>query len=162
MMGRLEAPGQLFYDFSLERHVPADHLLRRIDAVLDLSIVRMTLAEHYSHTGRPSVDPELMIRMLLVGYLLRHPLRDPAVRRGPSQPGLPLVLPPGPGRPMCRTARPSPRTATAASATATCSARCSKQVVRSCMAAGLVCRPRRRGGRQRDRRRRQPRASGSG
>jgi hypothetical protein len=51
MMGRLEAPGELFYDFSLERHVPADHLLRRIDAVLDLSIVRATLAEHYSHTG---------------------------------------------------------------------------------------------------------------
>ena len=69
MMGRLETPGELFYDFSLERHVPADHLLRRINAVLDLSIVRATLAEHYSHTGRPSVDPELMIRMLLVGYL---------------------------------------------------------------------------------------------
>jgi len=69
MMGRREAPEQLFYDFSLERHVPADHLLRRIDSVLDLSIVRSTLAEHYSHTGRPSVDPELMIRMLLVGYL---------------------------------------------------------------------------------------------
>ena len=48
--------------------VPVDHLLRRIDAVLDLSGLRHQLAPFYSHTGRPSVDPELMIRILLVGY----------------------------------------------------------------------------------------------
>jgi transposase len=69
MMGRQVGEAQLFYIFSVDRHVPTDHLLRRVDAVLDLSFIRTSLAEHYSHTGRPSIDPELMIRMLLVGYL---------------------------------------------------------------------------------------------
>ncbi len=59
---------RLFYEFDLDDRVPADHLLRRIDAVLDLSWVRSELAPYYSHTGCPSIDPELMIRMLLVGY----------------------------------------------------------------------------------------------
>jgi transposase len=69
MMGQ-QGPAQerLFYAFSLESHVPADHLLRRIDSVLDLSDLRQHLAPYYSHTGRPSIDPELMIRMLIVGY----------------------------------------------------------------------------------------------
>jgi len=65
LVGRQE---RLFYEFDLEEMVPADHLLRRIDAVLDLSWLRAELAPYYSHTGCPSVDPELMIRMLLVGY----------------------------------------------------------------------------------------------
>ena len=56
-----------FYKFSLARHAPADHLLRQIDAVLDLSTIRRTLAPYYAAGGRPSIDPELMIRMLLVG-----------------------------------------------------------------------------------------------
>src|SRR5262245_18406410 len=59
---------RLFYEFRLEVWVPVDHLLRKIDTVLDLSGLRRELALFYSHTGRPSVDPELMIRMLLVGY----------------------------------------------------------------------------------------------
>src|SRR6516164_1878437 len=59
---------RLFYEFRLEDWVPSDHLLRKIDAVLDLSSLRRELTRFYSHTGRPSVDPELMIRMLLVGY----------------------------------------------------------------------------------------------
>jgi len=69
MMG--QAVGQqdrLFYAFDLEERVPANHLLRRIDAVLDLSCLRGALSPFYSHTGCPSVDPELMIRMLLIGY----------------------------------------------------------------------------------------------
>ena len=70
MMGpRQEAQGALFYEFSLEDHVPGDHLLRSIDRFVDLSGVRTHLAAFYSSTGRPSVDPELMIRMLLVGQL---------------------------------------------------------------------------------------------
>jgi transposase len=69
MMGeRSGSQGRLFYRFDLEKRVPADHLLRKIDAVLDLSKLRSQLAPHYSHTGRPSIDPELMIRMLLIGY----------------------------------------------------------------------------------------------
>ena len=59
---------RLFYEFNLEDRVPNDHLLRRLDAVLDLNWLRTGLSPFYSHTGRPSVDPELMIRMLLVGY----------------------------------------------------------------------------------------------
>jgi transposase len=58
----------LFYGFSLERHVPDNHLLRRIDRFVDLSEVRTHLEPYYSKTGRPSIDPELMIRMLIVGY----------------------------------------------------------------------------------------------
>lgn len=69
MMGpRQEAQAALFYEFSLEDHVPQDHLLRSIDRFVDLSSIRAHLAEFYSHTGRPSIDPELLIRMLLVGY----------------------------------------------------------------------------------------------
>ncbi len=69
MMGAaLGRQDRLFYAFCLDDVVPADHLLRRIDAVLDLSWLRGELAPYYSHTGCPSVDPELMIRMLLLGY----------------------------------------------------------------------------------------------
>jgi len=69
MMGaRQEAQAALFYEFSLEDHVPQDHLLRSIDLFVDLSDIRQYLAEFYSFTGRPSVNPELLIRMLLVGY----------------------------------------------------------------------------------------------
>jgi transposase len=59
---------RLFYEFDLDDMVPDDHLLRRIDRVLDVSWLRDEMKPHYSHTGCPSVDPELMIRMLLVGY----------------------------------------------------------------------------------------------
>jgi transposase len=58
----------LFYGFSLERHVPDDHLLRRIDRFVDLSELTAQLGPYYSDVGRPSIDPELMMRMLIVGY----------------------------------------------------------------------------------------------
>src|SRR5947208_11615571 len=60
----------LFYEFSLERHVPASHLLRSIDRFVDLGDIREHLRPYYSETGRPSVDPELMIRMLIIGYCM--------------------------------------------------------------------------------------------
>ena len=70
MMGRIsQDQGQLFYSFNLEAVVPDDHLVRGVARVLDLSWVRAELAPHYSHTGRPSIDPVLMIRMLIVGYV---------------------------------------------------------------------------------------------
>ena len=69
MLGpRQEAQSALFYEFSLEAHVPQDHLVRSIDRFIDLSCIRTQLADFYSHTGRPSIDPELLIRMLIVGY----------------------------------------------------------------------------------------------
>lgn len=71
MMGsRQEAQGALFYEFSIEAHVPPNHMLRSVDQFVDLGGIRQHLAPFYSSTGRPSVDPELMIRMLLVGYIM--------------------------------------------------------------------------------------------
>jgi transposase len=69
MMGQ-QTGGQkrLFYSFNLEDHVPNNHLLRGVDQCLDLTELRQHLTNHYSHTGRPSIDPELMIRMLIIGY----------------------------------------------------------------------------------------------
>ena len=70
MMGRREDDqGQFFYSFDLDKVVPPDHLVRQIDGLLDLGWVHKELAPYYSHTGRPSIDPVLMIRMLLVGYI---------------------------------------------------------------------------------------------
>ncbi len=71
MMGSNDKPqDELFYAFNLEDLVPQDHLLRSIDRYLDFTDLHEHLAPYYSHTGRPSVDPELMIRMLLIGYCL--------------------------------------------------------------------------------------------
>src|SRR5260370_6472381 len=70
MMGRLNHDQeQLFYSFCLEEVVPDDHLVRKIAAVLDLSWVHAELAPHYPDNGRPSIDPQLMIRMLIIGYV---------------------------------------------------------------------------------------------
>lgn len=70
MMGRQVAVPQLFYDFCLDDHVPDDHLLRRIDRFVDLESVRTQLKPFYSTTDRPSIDPDLMLRMLIVGYCM--------------------------------------------------------------------------------------------
>src|SRR5947199_405252 len=71
MMGeRRVRQDALFYEFSLEDHVPAGHLLRSIDRFVELDGLRRELAPFYSAIGRPSIDPELMIRMLIVGYCL--------------------------------------------------------------------------------------------
>lgn len=80
MMGRQDRDqGQLFYEFSLDEMIPADHLLRRINvfATAVLADLHHQLKAFYSDIGRPSVDPELMIRMLLVGYCygIRHERR---------------------------------------------------------------------------------------
>ena len=83
--------------------VPACHLLRRIDAVLEPSWLRSELAPYYSHTGCPSVDPELLIRMLIVGYCysirserrLCQEVELNLACRWFCRLGLPVVLPPG-------------------------------------------------------------------
>ena len=103
MMGeRLVAQDSLFYEFRLEEHVPADHQLRLIDRFVDLSDLRRHLAGFYSQIGRPSVDPELMIRMLIVGYCLGIRSERRLCGGGASQPRLSLVLPAGPRRPSSR------------------------------------------------------------
>lgn len=69
MMGfQTDSQERLFYSFNLEDHVPQNHLLRGINQYLDLNELHQHLSAHYSHTGRPSIDPELMIRMLIIGY----------------------------------------------------------------------------------------------
>lgn len=70
MMGIQEAPALLFYDFDMEAHVPSDHMLREIDRFLDVGTIRQQLKQYYSHLGRPSIDPELIVRMLIVGYAM--------------------------------------------------------------------------------------------
>lgn len=115
----------LFYEFSLERHVPAAHLLRAIDRFVDLSDVRSQLAPFYSSTGRPSIDPELLVRMLLVGY--RYGIRSE--RRLCEEVHLNLAY-----RWFCRLGlngevpepRPSPRIGMAASAIVICCESCSR------------------------------------
>src|ERR1700756_5501780 len=69
MMGHRQVEqAALFYEFSLERHIPVDHLLRLIDRFVELDGLRRELEPFYSAIGRPSIDPELLIRMLIVGY----------------------------------------------------------------------------------------------
>ena len=67
MMGRQSDQPAFLYDFALDKHVPADHMLRSIDRFVDLTGASDAPLPSYSTTGRPSVDPEPMIRMLIVG-----------------------------------------------------------------------------------------------
>src|SRR6202162_375957 len=69
MMGQQLRTESLFYYFRLEDQIPEDHLLRLIDRYVDFSFVRERLKGFYSPTGRPSIDPEVLLRLLLVGYL---------------------------------------------------------------------------------------------
>jgi transposase len=69
MMGQQRRTESLFYYFRLEEQIPADHLLRLIDGYVDFSFVREQLKGFYSATGRPSIDPEVLLRLLVVGYL---------------------------------------------------------------------------------------------
>ena len=80
MMGRRSrGQGQLFYEFRLAEVVPDDHLVQTIRALLDLSWVYAELATYYSEIGRPSIDPVLMIQMLIIGYVFA--IRSPATMR---------------------------------------------------------------------------------
>ncbi len=69
MMGQQTRSESLFYYFRIEDHIPEDHLLRLVDRHVDFAFVHETLKASYSHTGRPSIDPEVLLRILLIGYL---------------------------------------------------------------------------------------------
>ena len=69
MMGAQQRTESLFYYFRLEDQIPNDHLLRLLDQHIDFSFVRERLRNFYSSTGRPSIDPEVLLRLLLIGYL---------------------------------------------------------------------------------------------
>ena len=72
MMGQQPQTESLFYYFLLEDQVPEDHLLRLIDRYVDLGFIRDRLKSLYSSTGRPSIDPEVLLRLLLVGSAHAH------------------------------------------------------------------------------------------
>jgi transposase len=81
MMGRLQRDqGQFFYSFYLDEVVPPGHLVRRLDRDLDVGWLHNALSPYDSHTGRPSIDPELMLRMLIIGYVF-------AIRKAADEPG---------------------------------------------------------------------------
>lgn len=135
MMGQLSSGQErLFYSFNIEDQIPANHLRRSIDRCLDLSNLRHYLADFYSPIGRPSIDPEMMIRLLVVGY--RYGIRSE--RRLCEEAHLNLAY-----RWFCRGASKTkspitlrfPRTATVVFVTARCFAGYS---TRCCMDAGLV------------------------
>jgi transposase len=71
MMGQHDRSEALFYYFRLEDQIPENHLLRLIDKHISFEFVRQRLKDSYSETGRPSIDPELLLRILLIGYLRR-------------------------------------------------------------------------------------------
>ena len=93
---------QFFYAFNLDDRIPRSHLLRRIDVMVTeaLADVYREMTAFYSHTGRPSIDPDIADADADRGLLLRHPVRAEALRRGLAEFGLPMVLPDRFGR--CR------------------------------------------------------------
>jgi transposase len=73
MMGQKTLIGKLFYQVSLEELVPAGHLLRRVAEAVDFAVARRLTARFYSHTGQPSIDPIVLFKMALLGYLYGLP-----------------------------------------------------------------------------------------
>ena len=127
MMGQQSQKESLFYYFRLEDQIPETHLLRLIDRSVDFSFVRDRLTGFYSLTGRPSIDPEVLLRLLLVGYLygitserrLLDEVRMHLAYRWSPAWGLTR---------RCLTIRPSPRTATGAFAGQACFVPCSRRL----------------------------------
>jgi transposase len=76
MMGHQPRSEALFYYFRLEDQIPENHLLRLIDKHISFEFVRQQLKDSYSETGRPSIDPESLLRILLIGYLYRNVYRS--------------------------------------------------------------------------------------
>src|SRR5258707_13483958 len=93
MMGERRVQQEaLFYEFSLERHVPETHLLRHIDRFVELDGLRRELVPFYSEMGRSSIDPELLIRMLIVGYCFAIRSERRLFEGGHLNPGGPRFL----------------------------------------------------------------------
>ena len=91
MMGQHDRSEALFYYFRLEDQIPGTHLLRLIDKHIRFEFVRQQLKDSYSETGRPSIDPELLLRMLLIGYLYGITSERKAGGRVAHAPGVALV-----------------------------------------------------------------------
>src|SRR5262249_56801174 len=98
MGGRQVHQDALFYEFSLERHVPERHLLRLIDRFVELDGLRRGLASVFSALSPPSIHPGMMIPLLIVGYCFCIRSGRPVLQEGAPNPPLRWVLPPGPRR----------------------------------------------------------------
>ena len=68
MMGIKSFQEKMFYNFSLSTRIPEDHFLRKANQIIDISFVRTLVSDKYSHTGQPSIDPEVLFKMMLIGY----------------------------------------------------------------------------------------------
>ena len=127
MMGQQSREESLFYSFRLEDQIPETHLLRLIDRYVDFTFVRDRLKSFYSPTGRPSIDPETLLRLLLVGYLygitserrLLEDVRMHLAYRWFTRLSLEQEVP---------DTRRSPRTGTDAFGRRACFARCSRRL----------------------------------
>jgi hypothetical protein len=127
MMGpRQVEKAALFYSFSLESHVPQDHILRAIDRFVTLGDLRRPLAPFYNETGRPSIDPELMIRMLIVGYCVGIRSERAYARRCTSISHIGGSAASG-WMVTCLITRPCRRTGTVSFVIATCCVDCSRR-----------------------------------
>ena len=91
MMGQHDRSEALFYYFRLEDQVPETHLLRLIEKHISFAFVRERLKASYSETGRPSIDPELLLRILLDRLSVRHHQRAEAGGGTAHAPGVALV-----------------------------------------------------------------------
>jgi hypothetical protein len=126
MMGQQIRTESLFYYFRLEDQIPEDHLLRLIDQHIDLSFVRERLKNSYSGTSRPSIDPEVLLRLLLLEYLYgitseRRLLEEVRMHR-------PIIGSRSwTSSKRFRITRRSPRTGTGAFVSRECFGRCSKK-----------------------------------
>ncbi len=92
MQGKKERAERLFYQVSLDAFVPEDHLLRKLNRAISLEWVREETKSRYSHTGRPSVDPVVLVKMLLIGYLYDIRSERRLVEEVSLEPRLSLVL----------------------------------------------------------------------
>jgi len=90
MIGKKDNREEIFHYFQMRDLIPDDHILKLIDRHVDFSFIREKVRHLYSETGRPSVDPELMVRMLLVGYCMDK-VRPAVVRRSRDARGLQVV-----------------------------------------------------------------------
>ena len=98
MLGRKVFAPKLLYRFSLEAQVPEDHLLRRVAAAVDFAFVRRLTARFYSHTGRPGLDPVVLFKLSLLGYLYGITSERRLAEEVAAAPGLPVVPGLRPGR----------------------------------------------------------------
>jgi hypothetical protein len=98
MLGRKKFRPKLFYQLSLEEYVPEDHLLRRVAAVVNFGFVSRLTARFYSHTGQPGIDPVVLFKMALLGYLYGITSERRLTEETAAEPGLPLVRRLRPGR----------------------------------------------------------------